>query len=1099
MAKGKKTTRYVSPGGNDAQDGLSPHRALRTIQRAADLAEPGDVIEVAGGIYFEQVTISRGGKTNRPVIFRAAKNQTPVVTFGQKLGNWCKSADRRFVYEATCPCLPACVWEDRDVVRYAQVPTFDMLDDLPGSFLFDAGPGRLYVHPLLGSSPGAAEIVVIPAVEKNGMPAKASAEDIRVDACGICLHADHVHVEGFAISYHPRAGIEIRGDFGRVEGNTVYGCLGGIAVNGGNEATVARNHCFRNHSHGIVSGGGNRGVAVRDNFCCDNGPEGAFAHFARGYGLPMNIAVYGKTTDVSFTGNTAISKHADQLWRYKSALGKIETRRNVIVGGSAHGGWGDEALYSFNTVVGGAFWSRSLEGGEITPEAARCNGAIAEGNLFLKEDGFEKAGFADHCRHDYRLRTDSPFVGSGAFPKVAALWYVSPEGDDAHDGRTPTTAWRTLSKAAAQAMPGDTVYALPGMYAEEVAFASKGESDRPIAFRTYGRGQVVLDGQSRLACGLLLLEAEGVVIDGLIVKGFTEAAVRIEGCRDVELLEVVLDGGIEGVSIQNSAEVRVVNCTLANADKGISASGGKSALVLCNSLFSSIREAGIVIDKSTARGLASHRNAFAPGTVAGRIAADCAVEAADWVRLAGEAHPSVVGEVVSGPDYALSAGSPLSFQGLGHRPIGARGAASDTRPVEVEGFEVASVLPDQVVVAWRTPFDYVAAQVTWKGMDGAEGTVRVAPSDGSKNLKQTWRAARLAGLSAGQTYQVALCVCADDGRTGRVALNATTPVGIRKPACLHVAPDGDDRNDGMERNRAVRTLRTASLKAIPGDTVLVYPGVYNEKLKFWSGGISPDQRLTFRSVEPGKAVIDLGRLLPGAISAEGVRHIAVEGFHIRGLWYAGVTAVEMQDVEDLLFAYNSFELPERKDEVCSSTLFRAQGCRGLTIRNNCFNGGFNNLIAQHCDHVAIDHNTFYKGGVTAIIFDGAPDAHCRITSNIFADVMAPQKGNAAINVYHRSAHLVCDHNLFWRHACPHMGLFRFHFAETGAPVAWHENAKTITEMIAQFGVGHHSTFADPLFADAPRGDMRLQSGSPALEAGEGGSTAGAFGVFEKLR
>ncbi|MDD4017165.1 MAG: DUF1565 domain-containing protein, partial [Kiritimatiellae bacterium] len=45
---------HVSVAGNDAQPG-TPAAPLRTIQRAAELARPGDVVTVHEGVYRERV------------------------------------------------------------------------------------------------------------------------------------------------------------------------------------------------------------------------------------------------------------------------------------------------------------------------------------------------------------------------------------------------------------------------------------------------------------------------------------------------------------------------------------------------------------------------------------------------------------------------------------------------------------------------------------------------------------------------------------------------------------------------------------------------------------------------------------------------------------------------------------------------------------------------------------------------------------------------------------------------------------------------------------------------------------------------------------
>ncbi|MDR1279586.1 MAG: right-handed parallel beta-helix repeat-containing protein [Opitutaceae bacterium] len=66
--------------GNDRHDGRTPATAFRTIQRAADVAQPGDEIVIHPGIYFEHVTLreDKRGTPSAPIIFRAdriAKNR----------------------------------------------------------------------------------------------------------------------------------------------------------------------------------------------------------------------------------------------------------------------------------------------------------------------------------------------------------------------------------------------------------------------------------------------------------------------------------------------------------------------------------------------------------------------------------------------------------------------------------------------------------------------------------------------------------------------------------------------------------------------------------------------------------------------------------------------------------------------------------------------------------------------------------------------------------------------------------------------------------------------------------------------------------------
>ena len=74
---------------------------------------------------------------------------------------------------------------------------------------------------------------------------------------------------------------------------------------------------------------------------------------------------------------------------------------------------------------------------------------------------------------------------------LAADYHLdSRAGDDARDGLTPTTAWRTLDKVnAATFQPGDRVLFRSGSaWSGQLRITAQGEPGRPIVFRAYGEG-----------------------------------------------------------------------------------------------------------------------------------------------------------------------------------------------------------------------------------------------------------------------------------------------------------------------------------------------------------------------------------------------------------------------------------------------------------------------------------------------------------------------------------------------------------------------------------------------------------------------------------
>jgi len=73
------TNYYVSPTGNDINNGLSEAQAWKTIQYAANSVSAGDIVTVLPGTYTEKVTISRSGIISNPIIFQGSG--MPTITW----------------------------------------------------------------------------------------------------------------------------------------------------------------------------------------------------------------------------------------------------------------------------------------------------------------------------------------------------------------------------------------------------------------------------------------------------------------------------------------------------------------------------------------------------------------------------------------------------------------------------------------------------------------------------------------------------------------------------------------------------------------------------------------------------------------------------------------------------------------------------------------------------------------------------------------------------------------------------------------------------------------------------------------------------------
>ena len=79
---------HVATNGDDANRG-SQASPLRTIQHAADLAQPGDTITVHEGVYRERINPPRGGKSDaRRIVYQAAPGEKVEIKGSEAVKGW---------------------------------------------------------------------------------------------------------------------------------------------------------------------------------------------------------------------------------------------------------------------------------------------------------------------------------------------------------------------------------------------------------------------------------------------------------------------------------------------------------------------------------------------------------------------------------------------------------------------------------------------------------------------------------------------------------------------------------------------------------------------------------------------------------------------------------------------------------------------------------------------------------------------------------------------------------------------------------------------------------------------------------------------------
>ncbi len=92
---------HVAPAGKNADRGTKA-APLRTIQHAAELAQPGDVITVHTGVYRERITPPRGGTSeSKRIVYQAAKGEQVEIKGSEPARGWVKVQED--VWKLTLP------------------------------------------------------------------------------------------------------------------------------------------------------------------------------------------------------------------------------------------------------------------------------------------------------------------------------------------------------------------------------------------------------------------------------------------------------------------------------------------------------------------------------------------------------------------------------------------------------------------------------------------------------------------------------------------------------------------------------------------------------------------------------------------------------------------------------------------------------------------------------------------------------------------------------------------------------------------------------------------------------------------------------------
>ena len=246
---------------------VDPNGSVKTIARAAELAEPGDVVLIRAGTYREQIKLTRSGTSSAPITF-AAESLGSVTLDGN---------GRDYIIRG-----------EADYIRLTNLKFDNADNDMDSAALQVIGRHWRLTDLIVEDSQGQGVVIhgdgarlLRVTARRNGQEGIAGADVQDVIVKDSVLHDNNVGIED--PDWAGRQWTE------RVDGKWYvqahYQAGGGKWVRS-NNITIDGVHSYENHGTGVWFDGDNTNITIKNSHIHDNRP---ISHFFEGVGISIEV------------------------------------------------------------------------------------------------------------------------------------------------------------------------------------------------------------------------------------------------------------------------------------------------------------------------------------------------------------------------------------------------------------------------------------------------------------------------------------------------------------------------------------------------------------------------------------------------------------------------------------------------------------------------------------------------------------------------------------------------------------------------------------------------------------------------------------------